>query len=260
MKAVLIEDNVQAQELIRKLIAKYFPQLDFCGMASTVVDGEKLILDCRPQIMLVDIQLRDGSVFDLLDRLPAHVLTHASLIFITAFGTFENVYRAMRLSAIDYLVKPIDKDQFRKAVQDAIDRTGKTSLNKQIDILLDALKNNTDRPSDLNRISAFLAGGVIEYIPVQQILYIEADQTVSCFHLTGGKRVVSRRNLGHYDYILSDTRKFRKISRSLIINTEHLIRYRPAERLVELAEGHTVYASKRMSPELAEYLRKKENG
>ncbi|MBK7341671.1 MAG: response regulator [Saprospiraceae bacterium] len=149
MKAILIEDNIQAQELIRGLIKRHFQDIELVGAEATVQLGERLILEAKPDLLLLDIQLRDGSVFEILDRIPEQILRRAALVFITAFGTFENIYKAMRYSAIDYLVKPIDESDFKQAIQSAIDRKDQMYLVDQLrtfqDILLQTRNGSVEK-------------------------------------------------------------------------------------------------------------------
>ena len=206
MKAILIEDNIQAQELIRGLIRRHFQEIELVGTEATVVQGEKLILEVQPDLLLLDVQLRDGSVFEILDRIPEQILQHAALVFITAFGTFENIYRAMRYSAIDYLVKPIDESDFKQAIRNAIDRREQMGLVEQLRTFQHILLQS--RNGSVEKMPVILPRSVIEYVPWREIIYIEGEDNICRIHLTDGRSLNSVRHLGHYRQLLKDNSRF----------------------------------------------------
>ncbi len=253
MKAILIEDNIQAQELIRGLIKRHFQDIELVGAEATVQLGERLILEAKPDLLLLDIQLRDGSVFEILDRIPEQILRRAALVFITAFGTFENIYKAMRYSAIDYLVKPIDESDFKQAIQSAIDRKDQMYLVDQLRTFQDILLQT--RNGSVEKMPVFLPKSVIEYIPWREIIYIEGEDNICRIYLADGRRLNSVRHLGHYRQMLKDNPRFFQVSKSLVINLNHLIRYHALEQVVELACGFKVDASRRGGSALMNYLK-----
>lgn len=253
MKAILIEDNIQAQELIRGLIRRHFQEIELVGTEATVVQGEKLILEVQPDLLLLDVQLRDGSVFEILDRIPEQILQHAALVFITAFGTFENIYRAMRYSAIDYLVKPIDESDFKQAIRNAIDRREQMGLVEQLRTFQQILLQS--RNGSVEKMPVILPRSVIEYVPWREIIYFEGEDNICRIHLTDGRCLNSVRHLGHYRQLLKDNSRFFQVSKSLVINLDHLVRYHALEQVIELEGGFRLGASRRGGSQLMKYLR-----
>ncbi|MEO1254515.1 MAG: response regulator, partial [Bacteroidota bacterium] len=117
MNAVIIEDNEDVQEIIQTLILKYFPEIESFKIANTITAGKQLILESNPQIAFLDVELPDGTSFELLQDLP-NILFQP--IFITAHEKYA--LKAIKFSALDYLLKPIDKSEFIEAAKKAIDK------------------------------------------------------------------------------------------------------------------------------------------
>ena len=255
MKIGLIEDNVQAVELMEGMIGEHFPDLEFVGSATNINDGQKLISKEQPDILLVDIQLRDGSIFELLKKVPVEDLKDTALIFITAHGTVENIYKALRLSAIDYLIKPIDEEQFVSAIEEAIDTDKRRNGNKVEEFLTMVQKGVQNL--QLPKMPVYLSKGIIEFIPWDEIIYIKGEENISYFFLTGNRRLVSTKNIGYYYQALEENGLFFQISKSKIINLKHLDRYQHSQQLVEMAEGHQVAPSRRGGSRLLQYLKGK---
>ena len=255
MRIGLIEDNIQAVELMKGMIAENFPDLEFIGHGSNIKDGLKLIKKEEPDILLVDIQLRDGSIFDLLEKVPREELEETSLIFITAHGTVENIYKALRLSALDYLIKPIDEEQFVTAIKEAIE-TGELRSGGRVEQFLNIVQKGVQN-LHLPKMPIYLSKGVIEFMPWEEIIYIKGEENISYFFLTGGRKLISTKNIGYYYQSLEENGLFFQISKSRIINLKHLDRYQHSQQLVEMVENHQVTASRRGGSKLLQYLKGK---
>ena len=253
MKIGLIEDNVQAVELMQSMIREHFPDLEYVGAAATLKEGQDLIRKNSPDILLVDIQLRDCSSFELLESLSSCDLEGASLIFITAHGTMENVYKALRMSAIDYLIKPIDEKHFIAAIEEAME-SGESLNGSKVEQFLTMVQKGVQN-LQLPKMPVYLSKGVIEFISWDDMIYIKGEENISYFFLTGGRRLVSTKNIGFYYQAVEENGLFFQISKSKIINLKHLERYQHSQQLVELAEGHNVAASRRGGSRLLQYLK-----
>lgn len=253
MNVVIIEDNIAAQELIQGLLRRHFPQLQVSGVAATVQTGRQLIDAVHPDLLLLDVQLRDGTVFDLLEQIDPTCLQTAELIFITAFGTYENIYRALRLSAIDYLIKPIDEQHFCQAVGDALERRGRAQLPGQLTLLQELLGSPSG--TNLHKIAIHLPKGVIELLSRDRIVFLQGEDNITYVHLVNGQRMVAMRNVGYYESSLPSQSRFFRISKQAIINLDHLIRFNHQEHEVTLTAGITLRTSRRCGKALGELIR-----
>ena len=126
MKAVIIEDERQAINALSQEIQDNCPDIQITGHAATVKEGLRLILKEQPELVFLDIQLKDGTGFELLEELGIYDF---KVIFTTAFGQYA--LQAIKISALDYLLKPIDPEELVRAVNKARSADGKM-MNRQI--------------------------------------------------------------------------------------------------------------------------------
>jgi len=250
MKIAIIEDNIKAQELLSGLVTRYFPELHIAGLATNLDDGLTLIRQARPDLLLLDIQLRDGTVFELLRRLEPDYLDRAGLIFITAFSTMDNMYQALRMSAIDFLNKPVDEQRFQEALRDAIGRVGRPPLRERLDYL-----GHLSQGGPLTKLPVHLAKGLIEFVSREQILYLKGEENITYFHLLDGRRLSAMRHLGFYQQSLDATGRFFRIAKPLIINLDHLLRYDTSGQVAHLSGDTRLQASRRGGRALADFLK-----
>lgn len=254
MHIAIIEDNASARELLAGMLRRHFPELRIAGTASTLEDGLTLIQATRPELLLLDIQLRDGQVFELLRQLDRHYLDRTGLIFITAYSTMENMYHALRASAIDYLTKPVDEAHFRSAVREAIGKAGRMPLTERLNTMEQALTGDPGQ----SRLPIHLPKGVIELIPLERILYLEGDENITYFHLLNGEKRSAMRNLGYYEQALPAGSDFYRISKPLIIHLRHLVRFDARTLRVCLTGDLWLPASRRRGRAFGEFLRSRE--
>src|SRR4051812_22793717 len=111
IKAVIIDDEKNNIDNLSIMLKELFPEVEIIGEATDAIDGEKLILQGKPDIVFLDIQMPGKNGFDLLTSLGVHQF---QLIFVTAFDQFG--IQAVKFSAIDYLLKPVNPEELRKAV------------------------------------------------------------------------------------------------------------------------------------------------
>src|SRR5688572_3020379 len=114
MQAVVIDDEIHNIDNLIALLARHCPQITVAGQASNAVEGVEIILSVKPDIVFLDIQMPGKNGFDLLKMLPNH---HFELIFVTGYDQYG--IQAIRFSALDYLLKPIDPQELQTAVMRA---------------------------------------------------------------------------------------------------------------------------------------------
>lgn len=255
MKTVIIEDNKDIRELLSSMLQKHVPDAKIMGTAASVTSGLELIHKTRPDLLLLDIQLRDGTVFNMLDNLDTKSIDCAAMIFITAFGTYEYIYQAMRHAAIDYLVKPIDEGQFVKAVSEAKDRLSHRQLPQQMAYLLDLLDQKRS-PQDFQKIPIHLPKGVLEFVTKDNLLYLHGEENITRILLRGERMLTAMRNIGFYETMLCDGTSFFRISKQDIINLQYLERFDVSNLEVILHGGISLHASRRQGRALKETLSK----
>lgn len=138
IRAVIIDDESSGRVALQKLLEKHSPEIEIEGTAESVESGKKLIDELAPELVFLDIEMPDGTGFDLLssfDRINFEV------IFVTAFNDYA--INAFKFSAVDYLVKPVDIEELKSAVGKAEEKIADQTSKKNFEVLIQNLKNPT---------------------------------------------------------------------------------------------------------------------
>jgi len=255
MKTFILEDNQSSRDLFRKYLREDSPEIIVTGEAANLREARAFLARETPDLVLFDIDLPDGTSFDLLQELSEADRIDFDIIFITAFGTQEYLVQALEFSALKYLSKPLDRKELRKAVQKALERhQDKQLFVQQISTLL---QNSKHFQPLTDNIAIPLSGGLIEMVKAREILYITsyAKGTMSQVFLRDKEKpLTSNRALGQFIRLLTNGFPFIQIHESCLLNVNALRRYDPAEKTVLLHNGTVLHASRRYGKLLKEQL------
>jgi two-component system LytT family response regulator len=255
MRSILIEDNPQVRELIKSLLAIHCPEVTVVGEAESIEAGYGLLSNIQADLWLLDIELRDGTVFELLDRLDPALFERVGLVFLTAFGTYDYMIQAMHKSAVDYLLKPVDPAQLQLAVQKVQKEMSNRNLRSRLDELKILLAHTGASKPSLEKLPVTLSRGAIAYIPLREILYLEGVGNICLVHQLSDKPLSSFKSLGEYSDVLEKHNDFFRIHKKYLVNTSHITRYDPSEGTVWLTNGAKIGASRRGGQDLMAFFR-----
>lgn len=212
MNVVIIDDELNARNTLRKFLSLYCPGVVVIAECSSVNDGvEFLITHDSPDIVFLDIHLQDGDGFDLLQRLPQ---IDFEIIFTTGYS--EYAIKAIKYAAIDYLVKPLVADELKEAV-------AKVSKKKseRIKALLDTNKGPLTPMH--GRIAVADSHG-LQIVQMMRIIYCKAEGNYTLFVLTNEQKILVCKNLKEFETLLP-LPSFVRIHNSYLINIEHVKSY-----------------------------------
>lgn len=217
----IIDDEFQSRNFLHTMLQQYFPKIIVLGEASTVEEGLKGINEHKPNIVFLDIQLKEATGFDLLNRLPK---IDFALIFVTAYNQYA--IKAFRFNAIDYLLKPIIPEELVEAVNKVKERIAspKTDSKK----LVDQLYKDIQDPKKVHDKIAISTAEGFNIIPITEIIYCHAISNYTRFYLTDGKFILSSYTLKQYDELLT-TQFFFRAHRSYLINMAHVKMYKKGD-------------------------------
>lgn len=255
MTVHLVEDNPQVRELLKSQIAAHYPSARVAGEAQSVADGYELLSTVDADVWLLDIELVDGTVFDLLDRLDTDRVETASMVFLTAYNSYEYVVQALRKSAVEYLLKPVDPAHLCAALDKARAGAPQRAWRQQLEALR---KLFPPAPAALDKLPVYLPKGVVRYLDVADILYLSADGEITHFHLHSepGKPLTSVRNLGFYSPVLTEKGAFQQVSRACLVNTRYIRHFEPGEQQIVLTTGARLSTSRRGGRDLSAFFRR----
>lgn len=213
IKALIIDDENRTRELIAKMITSFGFNIEAIPVGENVKSGIQAIEEIQPDIVFLDIQMPDGTGFDVLKSVKNK---NFEIIFITAHEEFA--IKAIKFSALDYLLKPIDPTELRAAVEKAV----KAIDDKKEETQFDALQYNI-QPNQKRRLVLKTQESVY-VVELDEIIRCEADRNYTSFFLTGGKKILVSKTLKEYETLLTG-HNFLRVQQSHLINLDYVDRY-----------------------------------
>lgn len=237
IKTIIIDDEFNAREFLEKLLTRYFPDkfliLDKCeSVDEAIVSIEKF----NPELVFLDIQMPNKNGFQLFKELNK---VHFEVIFTTAHSEFA--IDAIKCSALDYLLKPINYIDLLDTIKKYDDKQNKASQEEKLKLLLENLDTGG---SEFNRIALPTENG-FELLKTNSILYCEADSNYCKIVCLDGRHIILSKTLKHVEELLPSS-IFQRIHKSYLVNLNYVNRFNKAnDLLVELANGETLPVSVR---------------
>jgi two-component system LytT family response regulator len=220
VRTLIVDDEPLARDRLTALVAAE-PGLEKVGESAAVAEAVAAIKDLRPDLVFLDVQMPGGTGFDVLEALPPDEVP--LVIFVTAYDQFA--LKAFDVHALDYLVKPFDRDRFRKAVARAREHLERRQAGGGSDPRLVALMNDVQgKPRPLERL-VVKSGGRVYFLRLEEIDWIEAAGNYLKLHV-GGETHLLRETMGDLEARL-DPRQFLRIHRSTIVNVERIQELQP---------------------------------
>lgn len=214
LKVLIIDDEANIRRMISDILLNYCPDTRIAGQAGSVSEGIKAIKDLKPDLVLLDIKMDDGTGFDLLEKLDK---IDFKLIFITAFQ--EYALKAIKFSALDYILKPLDPDELIKAVNQAGDLIIEQQ-QRQIEHLTSRLNDNDQQSKKI----LLKTSDSIHLVKFSDIIMCMADCGYSKFFLGGNKSILVSRTLSEYDDLLTEL-GFYRVHKSYLVNLNKVLRF-----------------------------------
>ncbi len=210
MRTAIIENELKAQRLLSKIITEYCTELELVGVAATIKDSRRLIMEQKPDLLFLDIQLDDGDAFDLLDILDTQEL---KVIFTTAYD--EYAIKAFKYEALDYLLKPISPKDVMTAVE-KVKKINESQLSFQ------KLKALLDRTED-EKLAISTSEG-LSLLTKSNIIRVEGDGSYATIYLANGEKEMVSRSIGNLEKEI-DSIDFLRVHTSHLINKQYLRKY-----------------------------------
>ncbi len=231
MKTVIVEDEIAGQELLKMNISESFPECQILAVVSNVKEAIQQIELHKPALVFLDIQLKGGTGFDVLNHFKDRWF---EVIFITAHDNF--VIQALRAEALDFILKPFSKADFKEAVV----RAKKIIANRRRE--METFKN---------ALSVYTPTGK-EFINFENIIFLEADGSHTKIKLLETS-ILSTKNIGEYELLLPHY--FYRCHHSFMINLNQIKKFEKGRSgLLEMNCGYKVPVSQRKMRQLSELL------
>lgn len=243
IRAILVDDEESARDVLSNLLARFCPEVELLEKCTNVESAVKAIHEHQPDVVFLDIEMPNYAGYEIVHFFDE---VRFEIIFVTAYDSYA--LRAFEISAVDYLLKPIDIDRLKQAV---------SKVQQTVD-----LKQLADRYSLLgktlqtNEVKSIVVAerGYQEIIQISDIVAIEAQESYSYIHTASGKKYMASKHLKHFERIFEDQSTFLRVHKSWIINKSRIINYSKTDLSINLETGISAKLSKYKKTEFEEAI------
>lgn len=233
IRAIIIDDEEKARSTLSSFVQSFCEGVEIVASCSNVPDGVIAIHAHKPELVFLDVEMPEYSGFDLLDFFSE---IQFEIIFVTAYS--EYAIRAFEVSAIDYLLKPIDIDHLVKAVEKVKAQTDQNSLQERFELL-----KQIHRSEEVRKIALPMAEG-LQFVEIARVVMIEADGAYSNVVLEDGSRILVSKSLKFFEDRLVNRKIIFRAHRSYLINLNHLKTYHRGDSTFTMDNGLTISISR----------------
>ncbi|MCB0736726.1 MAG: response regulator transcription factor [Bacteroidetes bacterium] len=239
MKALIVDDEAKARRILENLLTTHCPDVEIVGMADDVPSAVKAVHQHKPDLLFLDIEMPGYTGFQLIDFFDK---IEFDIIFTTAYS--EYALKAFEVSAIDYLLKPIQIEQLIHAVERASLKNDAFKLEK-----MEALRQNLQTGGQVAKIALPVSDGLL-FVKPDEIEYLKAESSYTSIYLTNGKSLLVSKTLKEFEKLITNP-QFMRVHRSYFVNLNHVRQYvRTEGGHLEMDNGDIVYFSKDKRDEL----------
>ena len=245
LKAIIIDDEKKGREAVRIAVEKFCPTVELVAMCETPVSGIEAIEKLHPDLVFLDIQMPYMSGFDLLQHFQK---PEFDVIFVTAHNHYA--IKAIKFSALDYLLKPIEVAELVSAVKRAEEKRESTEHSNRYRSFLE---NMNSHKNGLGKLAIPTMEGII-FIKIADVVYCESEGNYTIIHLKNKEKMLVSKTLRDFEGML-ENQDFFRIHNSFLINLRQVQRYVKGEGgYVEMSNGGIASVSRRKKDEFLKRL------
>ncbi|MEP7375428.1 MAG: LytTR family DNA-binding domain-containing protein [Chitinophagaceae bacterium] len=244
INAIIVDDEPHSYKTMEALLKRYCREVNVVATCTNGIEGLEAIGRLKPDLVFLDVEMTKMNGFEMLEQL--HEINF-HLIFVTSYDAYA--LKAIRFSAIDYLLKPVDREELQKAVQKVINRMV-APLPEQLKIILEKIQH----PSASSGKIALPSMEGLQMIPVEAIIRCEADDNYTTLILKNNKKIIISCTLKVIEELLED-HSFLRVHRSFLVNLDEVEKYVKADGgYLVMSDGSHIYISKNKKEELLKKL------
>ncbi|MCE7935946.1 MAG: DNA-binding response regulator [Chlorobi bacterium CHB2] len=253
LRALIVDDETLGRETLKQFLGRYCPEeIQVVAMAASAEEARWGVSQHEPDVVFLDVEMPRENGFDFLRSVPEREF---AVVFVTAYDHYA--LRAIRASATDYLLKPIDIDELQEAVRKLVElQRARAARQAGYNARLRAvLENTSDNRQKLTRLIVPSLHG-FSVIAVDDILHCKAENNYTSIHLRTGENVLACKPLKEYDELL-DGSEFFRVHKSFLVNLQHVrgfVRSDLGGGTVMLTGGISVEVSRRRKDQLIQKL------
>lgn len=240
LQSVIIEDQPRHSKALQGMLAHYCPNVRILATATTIREGIEALQKHQPVLAFLDVELEDGDCFELLERVDTHC-------FATVFTTAHDHYalKALRKSAVDYLLKPIAISDLKAAIEKVIHRLNTAPSGRSLAV--------SGSPQSLGKLALPVSSG-FTLVNLGEVLYLQAQGNYTDIFLDRGTHITASKPLGEIERLAGNA--FMRIHDRYLINLQHVQNYVYGQGgYVVLSDGSNVAVSARKRERLVRWMR-----
>ncbi|MFN8341898.1 MAG: LytTR family DNA-binding domain-containing protein [Cyclobacteriaceae bacterium] len=247
LKALIIDDEKSVRLALLEIIQRECPEVQVVGEAGSIPEAVREIHARKPDLLFLDIEMPGYTGLQILEFFNPQEITF-DVIFVTAYN--EYALQAFKISAFDYLLKPVDPQELRSSLQRYLQRGSRAHLSERLRMVKDNLLDG-----EVRQLAISMQSG-IEFVNINEIVMLEASGIYTVLKLTNGSKLVSSKPLGEFEEILKPARGFYRTHRSYIVNMSQVRRLSSQEGdMVILKDGTEVALSRYRKKEFEDAIK-----
>jgi two-component system, LytTR family, response regulator len=242
LKAIIVDDEESARNVLSNLIIRFCPQIEIITTCSNVLDAVEAIKKDQPDVVFLDIEMPNYAGYEIVSFFEE---INFEIIFVTAYDHYA--IKAFEISAVDYLLKPVEIDRLKESVQKLHSKVELKSNQESYKALTENLKSD-----GVSKLVVRNSQGQ-SIINTNDIIAIEAQEAYSCIYTDNEKHLMSK-NLKHFENVLSKNSDFFRSHKSWLINRSKVKSYSKSKFEILLESNITAKLSKYKKPEFETIL------
>ena len=244
LRTLIIDDEKDARDALTVLLTKFVEGVKVIGTGSGVRSGVTAINEMKPDVVFLDINMEDGTGFELLDQLAVY---NFHLVFVTAFNQYA--IKAFKYAAIDYLLKPVDLQELRGCIQRISAIKPSPHTRGRIQHLRSIQSRGTNSKLALPNLEGY------DIIDISEIMRCEGEKNYTTFFLKSGRRIVVSKTLKQYEILLAE-HDFMRVYQSHLVNLNYITKYmRGRGGTITMQDGSIIPVSREKKEELLARLK-----
>jgi two-component system LytT family response regulator len=244
IKSIIVDDEKHGRENLAGILEKYCPEVVLLGEANSVESAKILIREQNPDLVFLDIEMPKASGFQLLEHFRDF---RFEVIFVTAYDNYA--IKAIRFSAVDYILKPININDLKAAVEKVAERIQQKQENQR----MKQLYHNISRPGD-PRIGLPTADR-IEFVEVNKIVRCQGDGNYTHIYFEGNKDLMVAKTLIEFEDLLQE-HAFIRVHKTHLVNLKHVVAYVKTDGgVLQLSNGDKIAVSRRRKENVLKQLK-----
>lgn len=244
MKAIIVDDEERARRSLETLLHIHCPKVEILEQCANVPKAVLAIKQHQPKLVFLDIEMPEFSGFDLLNFFDA---VNFEIVFVTAYS--EYAVQAFECSAVDYLLKPVQVEKLKAAIEKTKTRINSHNMKQRLEVLQQNFKND-----EFSKIALPVSDGLL-FVEINNICMLKAEGAYTYVFLSDGSNLLVSKKLKFFEDLLASRKNFFRTHRSHLINLNFIKRYNRFESYIEADSGTSIPVSKERKKEFEESFR-----